>query len=62
MNKRRLFATGLIAGVMCATSTRADERRFTYTYGPETLPQGAFEFENWVTWRSGHTDAVRQAP
>ena len=60
MNKRQLFATGLIAGVMCATSTRADERRFTYTYEPETLPQGAFEFENWVTWRGGRTDAVGQ--
>jgi hypothetical protein len=55
-----MFVTGLLAGVICATSTHADERRFTYTYEPETLPQGTFEFENWVTWRAGRTAAVGQ--
>lgn len=44
--------TGLLAGVTWAASTSADERRFTYVYEPETLPQGALEFENWVTLRS----------
>ena len=51
---------GLLAGVVCTTSARADERRFTYVYEPETLPQGAFEFENWVTWRAGRTGVVGQ--
>lgn len=60
MNMRRFILTGLLAGVVCATSTRADERRFTYVYEPETLPQGAFEVENWVTWRSQRSAAVGQ--
>ncbi len=36
----------------------ADERRFTYTYEPETLPSGALELENWVTLRSQRTKNV----
>ena len=52
MNLNRCLMTGLLAGVTWAASTSADERRFTYVYEPETLPQGALEFENWVTLRS----------
>ena len=41
-----------------ATSARADERKFTYSYESKVLPQGAWEFEQWVTLRtrveSGH--------
>jgi len=37
------------ASCVCLTETRADERRFTYTYEPEVLPQGGMEFEQWVT-------------
>jgi hypothetical protein len=36
----------------------ADERRFTYVYEPETLPEGALEFENWVTLRSQRSKNV----
>ena len=39
-------------GMTCA---QADERRFTYTYEPETLPEGAAEFEQWVTLRTQRT-------
>lgn len=38
----------------------ADQRRFTYTYEPEVLPQGAAEFEQWVTLRTQRTDDVGQ--
>ena len=37
------------------TATRGDERRFTYSYEPETLPQGAMEFEQWITLRTQRT-------
>jgi hypothetical protein len=52
--------TGLLAGVVCASSSRADERRFTYVYEPETLPAGAFEVENWVTLGAGRNATVGQ--
>lgn len=42
----------------CIAIVNADERRFTYVYEPETLPQGAIEFENWVTLRSQRTKNV----
>jgi len=41
-------------------SSRADERRFTYVYEPETLPAGALEFENWVTLRTQRNKEVGQ--
>ena len=36
------------------------ERHFAYTYEPETMPAGAFEFEQWVTLRSQRNQAVGQ--
>jgi len=33
----------------------ATERFFTYSYEPETMPQGAMEFEQWITLRSQRT-------
>ncbi len=36
-------------------ASRADERRFTYTYEPEVLPKGGLEFEQWVTLRTQRT-------
>ncbi len=41
-------------------NAHASERYFTYTYEPETMPQGATEFENWVTLRTQRNDAVEQ--
>ncbi len=60
MKLSRSLCLGLLAGVMIVTSGRADERRFTYVYEPETLPAGAFEFENWVTLRAGRNATVGQ--
>src|SRR5215470_670523 len=40
---------------LCLVAAKADERRFTYNYEPEILPQGALEFEQWVTLRTQRT-------
>jgi hypothetical protein len=34
----------------------ADERRFTYVYEADVLPQGQWEFEQWVTNQNGKED------
>jgi hypothetical protein len=39
----------------------ADERRFTYTYEPETLPAGVFEVENWITLGTQRSAATGEA-
>lgn len=39
---------------------QANERLFTYSYEPETMPQGAFEVEQWATWRAGRNATVGQ--
>src|SRR5262249_19627118 len=38
----------------------ATDRLFTYTYEPETMPAGEFEFEQWITLRSQRTAKVDQ--
>lgn len=40
--------------------SHADERRFTYTYEPETQLAGSLEFENWVTLGTQRNSAVGQ--
>jgi hypothetical protein len=53
-HKNRLTHTAALIAV-CAALTpgaSANERLFTYTYEPETMPQGAFEIEQWVTARA----------
>ena len=59
MRMSRHFTLG-IAFAIAVTAVRADERLFTYTYEPETAPQGMFEFEQWVTSRAGRNAAVGQ--
>ena len=56
------FLVGLAAASLCFAAAKADERRFTYTYEPELLPQGAWEFEQWITLRTQRTSGgeVRQ--
>ena len=46
--------------VLTTGSSFASERLFTYTYEPETMPQGALEYEQWVTLRAKRNDAVEQ--
>ncbi len=62
MNKSQCFRIliGALAGSLCVLQSHADERRFTYTYEPEVMPQGAAEFEQWATLRSQRSAAVGQ--
>lgn len=60
MNRSKIFTRVLLCGLCVAGSTTASERLFTYTYEPETMPKGLFEFEQWITWRAGRNSAVGQ--
>ena len=51
-----LAVIALILSTGMASSARANERRFTYTYESATLPAGAAEFEPWTTVRAGRDD------
>jgi hypothetical protein len=46
--------------IMSTMTAMATERYFTYTYEPETMPEGAAEFEQWITLRTQRSDAVGQ--
>jgi len=46
---------GILTGGLFLIGARADEKRFTYSYEPETLPQGGMEFEQWITLRTQRT-------
>ena len=50
----------VLTAVMAGGVASATERLFTYTYEPEVFPKGAWEFEQWVTWRAGRNEAVGQ--
>src|SRR5229473_8103720 len=52
----RIVMGRLVSG-FCLSEARADERRFTYSYEPETTPQGELGFEQWVTLRTQRTSA-----
>lgn len=60
MKTEKLFAVGIALAAFASAAARADDRLFTYTYEPETAPQGMFEFEQRITSRVGRNDAVRQ--
>jgi hypothetical protein len=59
MNIRNKLLIGLLAASACLTSS-ATERFFTYTYEPETLPEGTTEYEQWITLRAGRNATVGQ--
>jgi hypothetical protein len=56
MNKKLPFAALAAASLV---SARADERFFTYVYESEVLPKGAWEFEQWLTYRKGFPEGDR---
>ena len=60
MKLRDTILMGLLAAGLGLSPGRADERRFTYSYEPETMPQGATEFEQWVTLRTQRNKTVGQ--
>jgi hypothetical protein len=45
------FAAGL--ALLASVTANADERFFTYTQDADVIPKGAWEFEQWITLRSG---------
>src|SRR6266480_4834926 len=55
MNKRSKILMEMLASGLCLIQAGADEKRFTYSYEPETLPGGAWEFEQWITLRTQRT-------
>src|SRR3954465_12638364 len=50
--KNLILVHFLIFAFSGACLLQADERRFTYTYEPETELKGGMEFEQWVTLRT----------
>ncbi len=60
MNPRTLLCLGLLAAGVNLASACADERRFTYTYEPEVMPQGGLEVESWTTLGAQRSAAVGQ--
>ncbi|HWH68239.1 MAG TPA: hypothetical protein VNT26_02600 [Candidatus Sulfotelmatobacter sp.] len=51
---------GSLCGALSLLPASATERFFTYSYEPETMPQGGMEYEQWVTLRAGRNRAVGQ--
>src|SRR6185503_11034297 len=58
MKLTRIVAAGAMA--LCTASSFANERLFTYSYEPETMPKGAWEIEQWFTLRAGRNSTVGQ--
>jgi hypothetical protein len=58
--RRFLSPFCLLAALAVSPAGLATERLFTYSYEPETMPEGAMEFEQWVTLRSQRTKKIGQ--
>jgi hypothetical protein len=62
-NRFRHFTSLLSSALLLclfSVAASANDRRFTYSYEPETMLQGAMEFEQWVTLRTQRGRAVGQ--
>ncbi|MBI3880665.1 MAG: hypothetical protein HY301_11465 [Verrucomicrobia bacterium] len=57
-NCRRILALGALLALAATNPTLATERAFTFTYEPETMPEGATEVEQWVSLAAGRRDLV----
>ncbi len=53
---RLTFLLSSLSILFCPNFSHADERFFTYSYEANVLPQGALEFEQWITNQSGKRD------
>jgi uncharacterized protein DUF6662 len=58
--KQCTICLSFLAATLAFQSASGTERIFTYSYEPETMPEGGMEFEQWVTLRSRRTKAVGQ--
>lgn len=54
-------SAALLAALIGAATASADERKFTYSYESKTLPQGAWEFEQWATLQTRQESGRSQA-
>ncbi len=53
MRSPLLLITGVLAlSLLIPASSRADARRFAWTYESATAPRGLAEYEQWVTWKT----------
>ena len=53
--RRPAILMTLLAALMIAPSaSRADSRRFAWSYEAATSPAGTREYEQWVTWKTDH--------
>jgi hypothetical protein len=52
--------TLVLAVLGCSAVVQGDTRRFTYTYEPETMPEGGMEYEQWATFRGVRNKTVGQ--
>src|SRR5882672_1508698 len=50
----------ILCSALSLLPASATERFFTYTYEPETMPQGAMEYEQWIGLRAGRNKTVGQ--
>ncbi len=61
---RRVLTLGLAGAAFVVASqprtVSATDRLFTYSYEPETMPEGAMEFEQWLTLRTQRAKNVGQ--
>ena len=55
--KHKMLLAVLTASTLI--SAQADERFFTYVYESDVLPKGAWEFEQWLTYRQGNPGGDR---
>ncbi|MDA1354198.1 MAG: hypothetical protein O3A01_07020 [bacterium] len=53
MNFRKTVVLGAAIAFTAMSSAHADERLFTFSYEADTLPQGKFEYESWLTHKFG---------
>src|SRR4051794_25066477 len=51
---------GVVISTVFLAQSKADQRRFTYSYEPEVLPKGGLEFEQWITLRTQRSKDVGQ--
>ena len=49
-----------ICGLLSGVPALADERFFTYIQDADVIPQGGWEFEQWVTFRKGYPEGDHQ--
>jgi hypothetical protein len=57
---RKLHISTLLVPLLISTTIIADESLLGSVKGSETLPQGAFEFDQTLTYRETHGDEVRE--